>query len=167
MNVRKMLALSIMLLMTTVLWAQAGAEGQSKKGAAVADKKMAAKPAGGVEQTLLDIENKWVESGMKQDPSILEPYLAEGFMSMGADGAYTSRQDYLAGIKKAKWEISEISNLKAHVSGNHAIVTGDWRGKGTDASGKSVDTTEHWIDSFVKTSSGKWQCTSDASATKK
>jgi ketosteroid isomerase-like protein len=161
MNARKMLALGIMLLMTMGLWAQTGAK------AAAGEKKMASKSAGGEEQALLDIENKWVQAGMKQDPAMLEPYLADGFMSMDATGAYIIRKDYLAGIKTAKWEINEVSNMKAHVSGNHAVVTGDWRGKGKDGSGKSVDTSEHWIDSFVKSPSGKWQCTSDASATAK
>ena len=163
MNIRKLLVFGIMLLMTTCVLAQAGAEGQGKK--AAGEKKTAT--AGSAEQALIDIENRWVQAGKKQDPAMLEPYLAEGFMAMAADGAYTSKKDYLAGIKKAKWEISEVRNMKAHVAGNHAIVTGDWRGKGVDGNGKTVDTTEHWIDSFVKSASGKWQCTSDASATAK
>ncbi len=148
-----------MMLMTTCVFAQAGA----------ADKKPAAqkKTAGSTEQALIDIENKWIEAGKKQDPAMLEPYLASSFMSMGSDGVYTNKTDYLAGLKKAKWEISELHNMKAHVTGNQAIVTGDWRGKGVDGNGKSVDTTEHWIDSFVKSANGKWQCTSDASATAK
>ncbi len=163
MNLRNMLVFGVMLLMTTCVLAQTGGEGQGKK--AVGEKK--AVTAGSAEQALIEIENKWVEAGKKQDPAILEPLLANGFMAMAADGAYTNRKDYLAGIKKAKWEISEIRNVKAYVAGNHAIVTGDWRGKGVDGNGKNVDTTEHWIDSFVKSPSGKWQCTSDASATAK
>jgi ketosteroid isomerase-like protein len=165
MNARKMVLFGIVLLMAVSLWGQSGAETHSKKAAASGEKMMAM--GGGSDQALIEIEKKWVEAGQKQDPAILEPYLAEGFMAMSSDGAYTGRKDYLAGIKKAKWEIDEVSNMKAHVSGNHAVVTGDWRGKGTDGSGKSVDTTEHWIDSFVKSPSGKWQCTSDASTTKK
>jgi ketosteroid isomerase-like protein len=160
MSLRRMLVVAgAVLLMTTGLWAQAGAEG--KKAAATGAKKTAAKSGGSVEQTLIDIENKWVEAGKKNDPSILEPYLADGFTAMDAEGKYTSRADYLAGIKKQKWEISEISDVKVNAHGNHAVVTGVWRGKGTDGSGKSVDTTEHWIDSFVKGANGKWQCTSD------
>ena len=163
MKINKLAVLGIVLLLSAGLAAQAGAHAQGKQ--AEAAKKTAA--AGGVEQALLDIENKWVQAGLKQDPAMLEPYLADGFMSMAADGTYINRKDYLDGIKKAKWEISEVSNMKAHVTGNHAVVTGDWRGKGTDASGKQVDTTEHWIDSFVKSPGGKWQCTSDGSATAK
>lgn len=154
MRLRRLIAIAAMLVITTGLWAQGAA------------KKPMAK-SGGVEQALMDMENKWVEGGKKQDPKMLEPILADGFMSLSADGTYVNRADYLAGISKAKWEIDEISNMKVHVTGNHAIVTGDWRGKGTDASGKSVDTTEHWIDAFSKMPSGKWQCTLDASVTAK
>jgi ketosteroid isomerase-like protein len=154
MSMKRILALVVMLLLTTGLWAQDAAKKPAAKG-------------GGAEQALMDIENKWVEAGKKNDPSILEPYLAPEFMAMGTDGKYTNRADYLASIKKSKWEISEISDVKAHVSGNHAVVTGTWRGKGTDGSGKAVDTTEVWIDSFVKGANGKWLATSDASATKK
>jgi hypothetical protein len=146
-------ATGAMLLMTTGLWAQ----GEAKKMAT----------STGVEQKLMELENKWVEAGKKQDPKMLEPILAEGFMSLASDGTYINRADYLAGISKAKWEIDEISNMKVHVTGNHAVVTGDWRGKGTDGSGKSVDTTEHWIDAFAKMPNGNWQCTVDASATAK
>jgi ketosteroid isomerase-like protein len=166
MSMKRILAVGAMLLITTGVWAQAAAEGHGKKAAAAGgEKKMAAK-AGGVEAALFDIENKWTEAGKKQDPKVLEPYLAPEFTALGVDGKFTNRADYLAAIGKAKWETSELSNLKAHVSGNHALVTGTWRGKGTDASGKHVDTTENWLDSFVMTG-GKWLCTSDASATAK
>jgi len=163
MRLTRLLAIGTVLLVTTGLWAQ----GDAKKPAAKSggDKKMAS--ADGVEQMLMDIENKWVEAGKKQDPKMLEPILADGFMSLSADGTYINRADYVAGISKAKWEIDEISNMKVHVTGNHAIVTGDWRGKGKDGSGKSVDTTEHWIDAFAKMPNGKWQCTLDASTTAK
>lgn len=156
MSMKRVLAVVVMLLMTSAVWAQGG-----KKATPAASPK-----TGGVEAMLLDIENKWVEAGKKQNPAILDPYLAEGFMSMQADGTYMNRADYLAGVKKSKWEISTISNLKTYVTGDHAIVTGDWRGKGTGADGKPVDTTEHWIDTFVLTN-GKWKCTADASTTAK
>jgi len=154
MRLKSILAVCAMLLMTIGLWAQ----GDEKKPAA---------KSSSVEQTLMELENKWVEAGKKQDAKMLEPILAKGFMSLSSDGTYTNRVNYLAGITKAKWEIDEISNMEVHVTGNHAIVTGNWRGKGKDGSGKSIDTTEHWIDAFAKMPNGKWQCTLDASATVK
>ena len=103
MNIRRMLVVGIMVLMTICLWAQTGAEGGRKKAAAGGEKNKAA--GGGAVQALIDIENKWVAAGMKQDPAMLEPYLADGFVSMDSSGACISRKDYLAGIKTAKWEI--------------------------------------------------------------
>jgi len=57
-----MLVFGIMLLMTTCVLAQAGAEGQGKKTAGE-------KKTGSAEQALLDIE--WVQAGKKQDPAML------------------------------------------------------------------------------------------------
>ena len=75
--------------MTIGLWAQ----GDEKKPAA---------KSSSVEQTLMELENKWVEAGKKQDAKMLEPILAKGFMSLSSDGTYTNRVNYLAGITKAK-----------------------------------------------------------------
>ena len=159
MSVIRMLVVGTMLLMTTGLWAQGAQETHGKK--------MAMKSGGGVEQTLMDLENKWVEAGKKNDTSLMESILADGFISMDPDGKYTMKKDYVAGIGKQKWEISEISNVKVHPQGNHAVVTGDWRGKGKDGSGKSVDTTEHWVDTFMKMPDGSWKAISSGSTTAK
>jgi ketosteroid isomerase-like protein len=159
MSVRRMLVVGTMLLMTTGLWARRAPETQ--------DKKMATKSGGGVEQALMDLENKWVEAGKKNDTALMESILADGFVSMDPDGTYTMKKDYVAGVGKAKWEISEVSNMKVHVQGNRAVVTGDWRGKGKDGNGKSVDTTEHWMDTFMKMPDGSWKAVSSGSTTAK
>lgn len=159
MSVRRMLAVGTMLLMTIGLWAQGAQESQGKE--------MDASKNSGVEQKLMDLENKWVEAGKKNDTSLMESILADGFVSMDPGGKYTMKKDYVAGVGKSKWEISEISNVKVHPQGNHAVVTGDWRGKGTDGSGKSVDTTEHWMDTFMKMPDGNWKAISSSSTTAK
>jgi ketosteroid isomerase-like protein len=165
MSVRRMLVVATMLLITTGLWAQAAQETHGKK--TDAGKKTATKSGGGVEQTLTDLENKWVEAGKKNDTALMDSILADDYISMGADGTYTHKKDYVAGVGKAKWEISEISNVKVHPQGNHAIVTGDWRGKGNDGK-KSVDTSEHWVDTFMKMPDGSWKAiASGATTTKK
>jgi ketosteroid isomerase-like protein len=165
MSVRRMLVVGVMLLMTTGLWAQVAQETDGKK--TDAGKKAAVKSGGGVEQTLIDLENKWVEAGKKNDTSMMESILADGFISMDPDGTYTTKKDYVAGVGKTKWEISEISNVKVHPQGNHAVVTGDWRGKGTDGRKKSVDTTEHWVDTFMRMPDGSWKAISSGATTTK
>jgi ketosteroid isomerase-like protein len=160
-----MLVVGTMLLMTIGLWAQGAQESHGKK--TDAGKKAAMKSGGGVEQTLTDLENKWVEAGKKNDTALMESILADGYISMDPEGKYTTKKDYVAGIGKQKWEISEISNVKVHPQGNHAVVTGDWRGKGTDGNGKSVDRTEHWIDTFMKMPDGSWKAVASGSSTAK
>jgi ketosteroid isomerase-like protein len=162
MSVRRMLVVGTMLLMTIGLWAQGATETEGKK--KDAGKKVAMKSGGGVEQTLTDLENKWVEAGKKNDTALMESILADGYISMDPEGKYTTKKDYVAGIGKQKWEISEISNVKVHPQGNHAVVTGDWRGKGTDGNGKSVDRTEHWIDTFMKMPDGSWKAVASGSS---
>lgn len=153
MNVKRMLAVGTILLITAGLWAQ----DEAKKPAAKSGHKAAMKSGGDVEQTLKDLENKWVEASKKGDTAAMNSILADGFVSMGTDGKYTTKQEYVTNIGKGKWETNEISNVQVHAHGNHAVVTGDWRGKGTDGTGKQVDTTEHWIDTFVKMPNGTWQ----------
>jgi len=162
MSVKRMLMVAAMLLITTGLWAQGAAESKKME----AGKKGAAKSAGSVEQTLTDMENKWVAAGKSNDTATMEALLADGFISMNADGKYTGKKDYVAGIGKAKWEISEISNVKVHPHGNFAVVTGDWRGKGNDGT-KAVDTTEHWMDTFIKMPDGSWKALASGSTTAK
>jgi ketosteroid isomerase-like protein len=159
MSVKRILVVGTMLLMTTGLWAQGAQQTDGNK--------LAVNVGSGVEQTLIDLENKWVKAGKSSDASMIEPILADSFISMGADGKYTPKSDYVAGFEKSKWEINEISNVKVYPHGNHAVVTGDWRGKGTDRSGKSVDTSERWMDTFMKMPNGKWQAISSGSTTAK
>jgi ketosteroid isomerase-like protein len=57
--------------------------------------------------------------------------------------------------------------MKVTVHGDTGIVTGTWTGKGTDGTGKPVDTKERWADTWVKMPNGKWQCVASAAATMK
>ena len=71
----------------------------------------------------------------------------------------------MARTKKAKWVTNELSDMKVAVHGDSAVVTGSWTGNGTDGAGKAIDTKERWVDTWVKTASGKWQCVASAAAT--
>jgi len=70
----------------------------------------------------------------------------------------------LTRIKTAKWEIN--NTLKVTAFGNAAVVTGTWRGKGTEG-GKPIDAHERWTDTWVKMPSGKWQCVASHSSAMK
>ncbi len=122
------------------------------------------KAAGTVTQALIDMENQWAKASKAGNADALAPMLADDFVTLDSDGSMRSKADTLARVKKAKWTTNEIGDLKVIVHGDTAVVTGSWTGKGTDGAGKAIDTKERWVDTWVKTGSGKWQCIASASA---
>jgi hypothetical protein len=63
--------------------------------------------------------------------------------------------ELLAIVKSTKYSSAEYSDVKVTVSGQTAIATGGEKLKGTDPSGKPIDVSECWTDTWVKMPSGK------------
>ena len=126
--------------------------------------KSGGKAGGSVAQTLIDMEHAWTKASTAGNAESLAPMLADDFVALDSDGSVHSKAEVLARTKKAKWVTNEIADLKVTVHGDSAIVTGSWTGKGTDGNGKAVDAKERWVDTWVKTSGGKWVCAASASA---
>jgi ketosteroid isomerase-like protein len=124
----------------------------------------AAISAQGVAQTLIDQEQQWTKAAKANDVNVIAPLLADDFVMMDSDGSMHAKAEVLALAKKAKWTTFEIGDVKVSVHGDSAVVTGSWTGKGTDGNGKAVDAKERWVDTWIKTASGKWQCLASASA---
>ena len=101
----------------------------------------------------------WVET-----ITALAPLLAADFIALDSDGTLRSKAEVLARVKKGKWTVNEIADMKVTVHGDSAIVTGSWTGKGTDGAGKAVDAKERWVDTWTKAANGPWQCIASASA---
>ena len=134
-------------------------------GIAVAQQKAAKTGAAGdVPKALMDLEHQWVKASKAADGDALAPLLAADFVTLDSDGTLHTKADYIARTKKSKWATNEIADMKVTVHGDSAIVTGSWTGKGTDGTGKAVDTKERWVDTWVKMADGKWQCVASASA---
>lgn len=151
-------SMSVRSMKRTILWSVVAV--LSLLGAApAADKKM------GTEQAIAALEQKWVDSAKANNPEALAPLLADSFISTSSDGKVTDKTETLAHVKAAKWETSQISNVKVTVYGSTAIATGDWAGKGTDENGKPVDTRERWTDTWIKMAGGKWQCVASHDST--
>ena len=125
---------------------------------------MGDKMGGGVEKAVANLEQQWTAAGKMSNPDAVAPFLADNFTNLNSDGTVMNKTQTLAMVKGSKWEINEISDAKVTAFGNTAIATGAWRGKGTDAKGKSVDAHERWVDTWMKMPSGKWQCIASASA---
>jgi ketosteroid isomerase-like protein len=123
-----------------------------------------AQAAGPVAQSLMDLEHEWAKASKAGNAEALAPLLSEDFVSLDSDGTMRTKAETLARTKKAKWVTNELGDLKVTVHGDAAVVTGSWIGKGTDGAGKAVDAKERWVDTWVKTSGGKWRCVASASA---
>ena len=113
---------------------------------------------GGTEKTVADLEQKWLQSQKTNNPDLVAPLLADKFIETSADGKVMDKAAALAMAKAMKYSSAEYTDVKVTAFGNTAIATGGFKGKGTDASGKSFDDNERWTDTWMKMSDGKWQC---------
>lgn len=141
----------IVWLTVSVAMAQEGAKPGAKASATVA-------------QAVMDLENQWAAASKASKGDALAPMLAEDFVALDSDGSLHGKGDVIARTTKAKWVTNEIGDMKVTVHGDSAIVTGTWTGKGTDGTGKAVDSKERWADTWVKMPNGKWQCIASAAA---
>lgn len=119
-----------------------------------------------VMKTVADLENQWQAASKANDGDGLGKLLADGFVTLDVDGTMRTKAETIERTKKGKWVTNEISDVKVTAHGDTAVATGAWTGKGTDATGKAVDTKERWVDTWAKIG-GKWLCVASTSATTK
>lgn len=115
-------------------------------------------------QNLMDMERKWADAAKAANPAPVDAMLSDNFVNLDSDGTMHAKSDSLERMKKAKWEISEVSDMQVVQNGNTAIVTGTWRGKGTDGMGRPVDSRERFVDTWEQMPDGTWRCVASASA---
>jgi ketosteroid isomerase-like protein len=117
-----------------------------------------AQATGGTEKAVAALEEQWLQSQKTNNPDLVAPLLADKFVNTGADGKVLNKAGTLADAKATKYTSMEYEDVKVIVFGDTAIATGGSKAKGTDASGKPLDEHVRWTDTWVKMSSGKWQC---------
>jgi ketosteroid isomerase-like protein len=125
------------------------------------------KTGGGTEKAVAGLEAEWTEGAKASNADKIAPLLADKYTNTLADGKVIGKAETLAHAKAAKWEKNEISDVKVKVFGKTAIATGIWAGKGTDETGKPIDTRERWTDTWVEMSGGKWECVASHGSTLK
>jgi ketosteroid isomerase-like protein len=113
---------------------------------------------GGTEKAIAALENQWLESYKTNNPDLVAPLLAEKFVGTDTEGKVMNKAQSLAEAKATKNASAEYENVKVTAFGDAAIATGDYKGKGTDASGKPFDVHTRWTDTWGKMPTGKWQC---------
>jgi ketosteroid isomerase-like protein len=113
---------------------------------------------GGVDKQIIALEQKWAQAQKASDTGAIAPMLADKFVIVFADGRVMNKAQTLDDSKKSKMDSVDVSDLKVTSYGNTAVVTGVWKGKGTDGDGKPMDDRERFIDTWHKSADGKWQC---------
>jgi ketosteroid isomerase-like protein len=115
------------------------------------------------EQALYQIEHDWTEAVLKQDKAALDKILAADFVGHDASGVRNKKQA-ISSLTSASMKIESgaLSEMKAIVLGNTAVVHGLWTDK-TTTGGKDTSGRYRWTDTFVKLD-GRWQCVGSYSA---
>jgi uncharacterized protein (TIGR02246 family) len=116
------------------------------------------KAGGGTEKAVGALEQQWLQSQKTNNPDLVAPLLADKFINTGSDGKVTSKTESLANAKATKYDSVDYDDVKVAVFGDTAIATGDFKAKGTDASGKPLDVHERFTDTWVRMPNGQWQC---------
>jgi len=123
-----------------------------------------AQQTGESEKAVAAQEQQWLQSQKANNPDLVAPLLADKFVSTSSDGKVTNKAESLATAKATKYVSVEYDDVKVTVFGDTAIATGGLKAKGTDASGKPLDVTERWTDTWMKMPNGKWQCVASHSS---
>jgi len=120
--------------------------------------RLQAQTTGGTEKAVTALEQQWLQSQKTNNPDLVAPLLADKFVNTTMDGKVTDKREMLATAKATKYDSVDYDDLKVTVFGDTAIATGVFTAKGTDPSGKPLDTRERFTDTWVKMPNGKWQC---------
>jgi ketosteroid isomerase-like protein len=113
---------------------------------------------GGIEKAIVALENQWLKSQQTNNPDLTAPLLADKYVFTSKDGTVMSKAQSLTDAKATKYTSADYENVQVTVFGGTAIAIGGGRFKGTDSSGKPMDSHERFTDTWVKMPDGKWQC---------
>lgn len=115
-----------------------------------------AQSSGDSEKAVLAQENVWLQSEKMNNPDLITAIFSDKYVATGPDGKLEDKAQTLADAKGRKWSSAEYEDVKVSVFGDTAVAIGGYKGKGTEASGKSFDEHLRWTDTWVKTPGGKW-----------
>ena len=111
-----------------------------------------------VEQDLLKLESNWGDALLKNDTAALERIYADEYLFTDSEGVTWNKSQDLANTKSGASKITsfKLEDMKVHVYGEAAVVTGKTILKGT-FQGKDISGQHRFTDVFVKRA-GRWQC---------
>jgi ketosteroid isomerase-like protein len=110
------------------------------------------------ENRLIALEHLWNEAQVNRDAGALATMVGDKFVNTEWDGEVTDRQQFLAGISDPQFKATAltIQDVKVELYHEVAIVTGNYRAKGT-YQGKQYDHIGRFTDTWMF-ENGRWQC---------
>jgi len=103
------------------------------------------------------LEKKWADSYKHRKIELLSSLLAEDFVITVEDGSTYSKPGYIthSADPSVHIDVAELSDLKVHMHGNTAVVTGAYHEKGRQ-DGKAYEYNDRLTDVWLK-NEGTWQ----------
>jgi ketosteroid isomerase-like protein len=108
-------------------------------------------------QKVLALEQKWNDAYKHSDVATMDSLLTNDFIITVEDGATYSKPGYIAHCSdpNVKVAVAEISDVKARMHGNAAVITGSYHEKGTNK-GEAYELHDRFTDVWQE-NGGKWQ----------
>jgi len=103
------------------------------------------------------LEMKWTDSYKQRKIDILASLLSDDFVITVEDGATYSKSGYITHTADTSVQVklAELSDLKVHLHGNAAVVTGAYHEKGI-SNGQPYEYHDRLTDVWMKRD-GNWQ----------
>ena len=120
---------------------------------------------GVTEKAIVALENQWLKSQQTNNSDLTATLLADKYVFTNEDGKVMNKAQSLADAKATKYTFADYENVQVTVFGDTAIAIGGGKFKGTDSSGKPMDSHVRFTDTWVKMPDGKWQCVATHSST--
>jgi ketosteroid isomerase-like protein len=108
-------------------------------------------------EKILNLEKKWTDAYRQHNISIMTSMLAEDFVITVEDGRVFGKIGYMAHTadSSVQVDLAEQSDLRVHLHGNVAVVTGMYHETGI-SKGKRYEYRDRSTDVWLKTD-GQWK----------
>ncbi len=120
---------------------------------------------GSVEQRVLQLEHDWANADLKGDTAAIERLEAADFVFTAPDGSVTGRADDVNDLKTGNFKADaiDLNDLKVHVYGKTAVITGKVTLKNCKYRGKDISGDYRFTDVWAN-SNGTWQVVASQSS---
>ena len=117
-------------------------------------------------QELIALENDWSQAAVKRDRTALQRFYADEYVFTDENGFVSNKAKEIENISSGVFRLTsyKFEDMKVHLYGDMAVVTGRNTIKGTwEDIKRDVSGPYRFTDVFVKRS-GRWQCVASQSS---